>query len=928
MINSRFHSHLLATTGLIGAWLLYSFAPLFVLPAFAALAAAWLLYLLFPGWLLARLIGCSTRVLAENLLIYFVLGLALVIVPAVIAIFLPANLAMVARTSWIITTLLVVAVAGREFGVLLVTQRLPLTDSNQPPFWARLRPQISLPHLCYLILTVFVVFIVGWVTWTRSIALDGSFDRHVYQGFMRHFIDAPQFFNQGIRFAKDYNLQSTREMVQPWPVVLALLVNVSHSALLDAYVTYIPALLVPLSFLALYVLGQKITYSWVGGAVACIIQAIYYLADIKNNDTNGFNFFLTLIEDKFFIRYILLLIALWLMLEFYRTGRRRWLAPLVASCLCLAFIHPMGTVQFGIASAAFGFLSLFFIKHKRQMIMIMILAGVVLMMGLVPLWERFSDQVGGLTTGRYEAKQEDFDFSGGLQVEELGGLRRRRLWIFSEDPPHYVVSLSAIQHPIMLAGLFLIVPTLLYLRRSGPRLLTAMTVAPLLMAYTPYLTPVVGQLITPWMLWRVLWVVSPALVLAFWIDKLVKYTRCQPTWGTLWQWIPLLAISTIAILLSGRVAAGIAWLDERGTRAVTADTVDLLHFLRNHVTPNSLIVAESALVNDELPGMVGHSFGTTFRWENSPFAPHLIIEKERSAFYTARLLTQGHLDFLELYRPHYTAVYIVIDKDRELLSQLRELSHMFAFIYDNNRYLVFEWQPVATNKTELTILEANSYLMAGNSQQAYDLYRQILGHSPQEPLALIGMAVLEEKGNNPIAAEKYYQAASAQLPDDLWLRLYTADQMVAADRGEQAIALYDYILSQAPVDSIMLDIIRPKVSTLLLQFQGDQDQVAKIEAIYQHMVARWPDNVRIRLLMGQIYEEQGDLGAAIEEYRQAIELNPALASGYARLGRLYTSRQDTVEALKLYQSVVRKFPDAAWPHLELGKLYLEQANSP
>lgn len=929
---------LLPIGAIIVSWVLYTSLPILWLPAFASITLAFFLQLVVPGWLMLRLLRRPATSFAENILLAFALSTALLYLFALTALLGSHNLQWVMWWSWVITTLLYLAVFVQQVNVQRHTWRVaPLGAGGDAPHGTAKHQTRALRGMNHLAVAI-VVLLTAVIAWTKVLVFDGSFDRHFYQGYMLHFMDSAHFFDQGIRFAPEYNLLTPREMLLPWLVVLSSVVKAAHTDLLTSYVTYLPALLIPLSFLAVGVLGRKITHSWVGGVTACLVQALYYVSNIGNNDTIGFNFFLNLIEDKFIIRFLIQIIAYWLMLEYYRSGARRWLIPLSAICLVMATTHYFGAVQFGIVAASFGALSLLAKPNNRQLRTLVVLACITVTMGLVPLWGRFSAQPAAADSTVWA---NELDFRQGLSTDELGELRSRRLWIFSEEPPQYIVSPHALEHPLMLVALLLIPFTLRHFRRSGARLLLATTIAPLVISFTPYLTPFVGEVITPWMLWRVLWIIQPALIIAFWVDRLAKWLRCHPPLHQTWRWVPLALPLLGAVLLRGQIAASFNWLEERGTRVVTPDTIQMLRFLRDHIEHGSLIIAESAIINDELPGMVGHSFGATYRWEQPPHGAKEVVEQRRSEFINGRLLTMRDIDFLQQYEASYTAVFVVIHEDQELVTQLSALRKTFALVYSNATYLVFKWNGRSAT-SERRLMEANSLALQGDIQQAQKLYKSVLKERPDDLLAIIGLAYIYETTDNAQKALSAYQQAGAQRPDDPWLLIRIADSsMKTAARQkdvDEALLLYIRALTLKPQSDQIARHVKEsfiRLSPAQLQSPGAVALRTRIEDFYRQNYEEQPASIIMRRALAITYMQLGmpeQLAKRYERaeayYRQAIELlrdlpadsNTRLA--YVRLFTLLIAQSRDADALTLFRQANAAYPTLSWPSVEMGLTYL------
>lgn len=108
---------------------------------------------------------------------------------------------------------------------------------------------------------------------------------------------------------------------------------------------------------------------------------------------------------------------------------------------------------------------------------------------------------------------------------------------------------------------------------------------------------------------------------------------------------------------------------------------------------------------------------------------------------------------------------------------------------------------------------------------------------------------------------------------------------------------------------------------LILAFKAgvSGDMTGRME-YYRELVRLYPDDARVRMLLGRSYEELGGWSEAVTWYKAAIELDPGLASGYFRLGNVYqsTGRHRQAEgAFVKYVELSPLEPDAHRVYAEL-----------
>ncbi|HEY5234120.1 MAG TPA: tetratricopeptide repeat protein [Verrucomicrobiae bacterium] len=95
------------------------------------------------------------------------------------------------------------------------------------------------------------------------------------------------------------------------------------------------------------------------------------------------------------------------------------------------------------------------------------------------------------------------------------------------------------------------------------------------------------------------------------------------------------------------------------------------------------------------------------------------------------------------------------------------------------------------------------------------------------------------------------------------------------------------------------------------------------ETLFAHAVDVTKNNEIAHINLGVVYEKQGRGAEAMNEYQQALEINPHRANNYNNIGDLLDKAGEPAKALAEYQTALQLNPDAVEVHLNLGGVLVE-----
>lgn len=334
-------------------------------------------------------------------------------------------------------------------------------------------------------------------------------------------------------------LEIPRFWIAYWPLVEAMISQLSQVDGLIVAGSFLPPALACLSFLGIYTLGRTLGLPRAGAAIAVLAQGLSLMRLTRFNQPGNL-FFQRLTEDKVVAAFVISLVLFVFAVEYFEDPRLRKLVIVGLASLAMVLTHP---IQFGMVCMIIGVYGLpsLFRKEVRwkYITMIGILAAVV----LIPYSFRFSG-------GEYQqslsfslddvAENDEFARFGVRRIEVIEGTRFYGISRYLTAGFPYELGLAA-----AVASLFF------FWRYNIARFILAAFLV-LGVSMFPYTGWLVGFFTTPFQLWRLTWLMPFGLAFAFlaWVgSELVRRIKFFQNWD---QWIqPAVYISISAVLVGG-----------------------------------------------------------------------------------------------------------------------------------------------------------------------------------------------------------------------------------------------------------------------------------------------------------------------------------------------------------------------------------------
>jgi tetratricopeptide (TPR) repeat protein len=232
--------------------------------------------------------------------------------------------------------------------------------------------------------------------------------------------------------------------------------------------------------------------------------------------------------------------------------------------------------------------------------------------------------------------------------------------------------------------------------------------------------------------------------------------------------------------------------------------------------------------------------------------------------------------------------------------------------------------------------QASDHQNNGRLDQAEQIYSQILGQRPQNPIALHRYGLLKYRQRDLEAAETLIRKALASRPNfpNAWSNL----GVVLNDRGkkQEAIDCYHHAIEYNPnhanafsnlgnslkekgvLDAAMACYQRaidinpnvPDPYNNLAAAQRQMGDLVQAETTCRKAIGLAPNHSDSHVNLGAILKEQGRNSEAMACYRRALELNPNSAAAYTNLGVALRDEGRLDEAMECHKKSIEIKPNA------------------
>ena len=901
-------------------WFLVIVGAPHYLPLQLASTLTFIALLIAPGYFLTDIITWRLNLdWFERLALAMPLGLTIVAVPGVIALLLHTTVSQLIA-GWIIFSALIIA-------VWFIQSWYRPSSSRSGRGW---QPAWSIDEKL-LLAFVSLTFLLSWSSLSRY-KIDG--DAYALSSFAADAManlplnaSEPLFgtsLGPGVRAVFNQSL--------PMMYLWSALGNIDPVTLTAAASRNIIALWI---VLAIYTLGKATFNSRRFGLYATAIQMLIYLAaPFWRGDNVSLFFFERNNADKFMVLATMLPVVFAFAIQYVRFGRRDYWLAAAAATLAVSLVHPLIAAMLALGLTSFGGVHLLFnLRHRQSWQRVAGLAGLVILTMFIPFVQLLLSRGEAPLAAAYPSSFDDWNIGRRmtpilpfLQIPALHvygplpdlaqleagaansttnpfliwrfavNMDRQRLIFFDID--RYVTDPRLILEPVYVLALFMLPLLFFYIQRSiASQFIVGVSVGVLMILFNPFVTPLIGSLVMPWILWRLIWLFPYGLIIAaashrllFWLLTAVHRFRHKnnPTLPhrpqTIHQnYILVSFVFIVALMASPSIQKNIRNLSHNSAFVFPAPQ-RLLDRLNELTTAHPGIVLADQDLSVTIPAYAAHAHILAHRIPNtSEIFPadkqDIALQRliDQHTFFTSPTLTADSINILQ----RYDVGYVVVESGSELDRQLRLASYWFDWELDDQSYTLYS---VHQTPRLTSAIQGNSAMSRGLWATAEQFYENALASDPNDRLARMGWIESSLAQGQFSAALEEMEQLVAQTD---WPVLHYRLGQLYAEAGERGRSMAELDIAQEAAPQVSR--FHAALGDACLQLQqlgcaGEQYKLAATQANFSEESERL-------VAAADLWRRQGRTDRALPLYQEAVDLNPGifnqliLENAYREVGR-------------------------------------------
>jgi len=651
------------------------------------------------------------------------------------------------------------------------------------------------------------------------------------------------------------------------------------------------------------------------GLVAACIQMLVYLAAPFFKFMNDSTFFLLRTNaDKFTVTLTMLPIAFGLVIHYIREGKPSiWIIAALTS-FAVSGIHPLISAMLTIGLAGFGGVHLLLNFRSRLAWIRVSLTGIIAVIALVlplvllvfsltvmPMAPTFPSSFEGWSVNIVQAPALPFirlptlDWVGPLpdlsrlEPEDVDTTTnpfliwrysqnsiRQKFLVFSLD--RYISNPSIILDPPYFLALLLSLVLLWRIKSNlGAQLAVGVNFAVVIALFNPILTPLMGKLVMPWILYRLTWMMPYAVIITLvlisickWVSKIFRLLFRSPSLSMyLDGWLPVILLVIAVLPLQGSIRANLREKLHYTTLVSRyPQPTQLLATLSRLVSTEEVMVAADQSMSVTIPAyisnasIIAHRVNNTsesFPADQQDIALARMIDQYD--LFNTPYLTENSIQILL----RYGVDYIIVRTDDNLNCQFQLANGWFEWVLDDGDYSLYAVNQIPQVNDSIRGLTAlNIY----DPDRAEEYFRAALQQDDSDMLAQAGLAmVYRMRGQTNQALEQWEAIASVVPSASVYEQIGRVYQGLNYLKASQKA--YEQAVLMAPEANVYHWRLGDTFAGL--------EQVNSAEAEYRLATRSILDEAPRLVIIGDHWRSQNKDDLAENHYRQSLEIRDSMS---------------------------------------------------
>jgi len=261
----------------------------------------------------------------------------------------------------------------------------------------------------------------------------------------------------------------------------------------------------------------------------------------------------------------------------------------------------------------------------------------------------------------------------------------------------------------------------------------------------------------------------------------------------------------------------------------------------------------------------------------------------------------------------------IVAADENNKEYLQTIAYLYQRAGDFDKAIAAFDKLLKMYENDEEILEAKLQLYLNNNQldKAVEVNNLLISIAPNESGYYARLAEMYNNNNEPEKAAETYKKAEALFPDDPGIQLSLSEYYKKkGDKANYKKYLRKVVSNDALEPSVQLTIL----GDFVLGTEDSTDQVLGLE-LAKLVAEQHPEDARAVAAYGDMLGITENLDEAAEQYKRAVELEPASYVVWKNLLSVYLQLDKADSIIKYSERALRLFPNQAQMHYLNGVGY-------